>query len=285
MPTILYQDQFLSRDQGKVDMEDRGYQFGDGIYEAIRVYGGRLFLLDLHMKRLERSARELRLQLPYSIDHLTDNLRTLIAKNQIDDGLVYFQITRGAAPRQHLFPEETESVLTGSAISLSREDALRPDGIKASLIDDIRWLRCDIKTLNLLGNVLAKQKAHEQGSEEAILHRGDTVTEGSSCNVFIVKEGRLITHPADHFILNGITRLFVLDLAERLDIPVQERLFSTEELLSADEVFITSTGAEVKPVVQIGDQLIAGGRPGVIAGRLMEAFDKEVTRIRTAALS
>ncbi|WP_332238561.1 D-amino-acid transaminase [Sporolactobacillus sp. KGMB 08714] len=285
MATILYQDQFLPRDRGRVDMEDRGYQFGDGIYEAIRVYGGRLFLLDLHMKRLERSAGELRLQLPYSIGHLTDNLQTLIEKNKIDDGLIYFQITRGAAPRKHLFPEGAESVLTGSAINLPRRSAPGEAGIKVSLIDDIRWLRCDIKTLNLLGNVLAKQEAHEQGSEEAILHRGNTVTEGSSCNVFIVKEGRLVTHPADHFILNGITRLFVLGLAKKLSIPVEERLFSTEELFSADEVFITSTGAEVTPVVRIDNQLIAGGRPGAVARRLIDAFNEEVARIRTAALS
>lgn len=285
MATILYQDQFLPRERGNVDMEDRGYQFGDGIYEAIRVYGGRLFLLDPHMKRLERSARELRLQLPYSLDHLTENLRTLIEKNQIDDGLVYFQVTRGAAPRQHCFPDHIDSVLTGSAVSLSREGAVRPNGIKASLIDDIRWLRCDIKTLNLLGNVLARQKAHEQGSEEAILHRGDTVTEGSSCNVFIVKRGRLITHPADHFILNGITRQFVLELAEKLSIPVEERVFSTNELFAADEVFITSTGAEVNPVVQIDDRRIAGGLPGAVTKQLADAFNLEVARIRTAALS
>ncbi|RYM05677.1 D-amino-acid transaminase [Sporolactobacillus sp. THM7-7] len=287
MATILYQDQLIPREQGKVDMEDRGYQFGDGIYEAIRVYGGRLFLLDLHMKRLERSARELALQLPYGIDQLTDHLKRLIKKNQIDDGLVYFQITRGASPRQHQFPENIETVLTGSATALPREEVLRPNGIKASLVDDIRWLRCDIKTLNLLGNVLAKQKALEKGSEEAIMHRGGVVTEGSSCNVFIVKDGRLVTHPADHFILNGITRLYVIDqLAPRLGIPVVEKTFSTEDLLEADEVFITSTGAEVKPVTRVEERTIASGKPGPITKRLMDAFDNEVARVKgSSALS
>ncbi|RYL90328.1 D-amino-acid transaminase [Sporolactobacillus sp. THM7-4] len=281
---ILYQDKFLPREQGQVDMEDRGYQFGDGIYEAIRVYGGKMFLLDLHMKRLERSARELRLKLPYSLEHLTDNLNQLIRQNQINEGLVYFQITRGAAHRQHLFPDHIESVLTGSAVSLPREETLRPNGIKVSLVDDIRWLRCDIKTLNLLGNVLARQEAHEKGSEEAILHRGATVTEGSSCNVFIVQNGQLVTHPADHFILNGITRLHVIDLAGKLNIPVEERTFSTDELYHADEVFITSTGAEVKPVVQIDERVIASGKPGSITQKLMNAFDEEVARIKAAAL-
>lgn len=282
MSIILYNDQFLPREEGKVDIEDRGYQFGDGIYEAIRVYNGRFFLLDLHMKRLERSSKELRLTLPYGIDRLTRNLELLIEKNNINEGEVYFQITRGDAPRNHIFPQSSTSVLTGSAGNLKRKDIVRPEGIRASLQDDIRWLRCDIKTLNLLGNVLAKQKAHENGAEEAIFHRGDIVTEGGSCNVFIVKGGRLITHPADHFILNGITRIHVLDIAERLGIPVEERTFTIDELLAADEAFITSTGVEVTPVVQVDDKFIGSGKPGSVTKRLFAAFDEDVRQLSEA---
>jgi D-alanine transaminase len=279
MSTILYNDSFLAREQGKVDMEDRGYQFGDGIYEALRVYNGKMFLLDLHMKRLERSARELRLSLPYDTDHLVENLDKLIRDNQMDYGYVYFQITRGAIARKHRFPaEKIDCVLTGSVEATTKDEDLYPDGIKVSLLDDIRWLRCDIKTLNLLGNVLANQEAFEKGSADAILHRDGVVTEGTTCNAFMVKNGILITHPADHFILNGITRIFVLQLAERLGIPVEERTYTTDELLHADEVFLTSTGERVAPVVQIDEQLIGNGTPGPISKRLLGAFNVEVER-------
>lgn len=285
MAIILYQDQFIDREQAKVDIEDRGYQFGDGIYEAMMVYSGHIFLLEPHMKRLERSARELSLSLPYSVDHLTENIKKLIELNSLEDGVVYFQITRGAAPRQHFFPDNTPTVITGSVSVRTRDLTKRPKGIKACLADDIRWLRCDIKTLNLLGNVLAKQKAHVSGAGEAILHRESAVTEGSSSNVFIVKNGQLVTHPADHFILNGITRLFVFDLAKQLDIPYVERKFTVEELLDADEVFITSTSNEVNPVIQIDDQMINNGKQGPISGKLIAAFDAEVERIRSFSLS
>lgn len=283
--TILYQDQFIDREQAKVDIEDRGYQFGDGIYEAMMVYSGQIFLLEPHMKRLERSARELSLTLPYSVAHITENIKKLIEINQLKDGVVYFQITRGAAPRQHFFPDHVSSVITGSVSNHTRDLSKRPKGIKASLAEDIRWLRCDIKTLNLLGNVLAKQKAHVEGSGEAILHRGNTVTEGSSSNAFIVKNGQLITHPADHFILNGITRLFVLDLAKQLGIPFVEREFTVDELVNADEVFITGTSNEVNPVLQIEQQVVADGEQGPVTKKLISAFDAEVERIRTVSLS
>jgi D-alanine transaminase len=258
-------------------MEDRGYQFGDGIYEALRVYNGKMFLLDLHLKRLERSARELRLSLPYDTDHLAQNLDKLIRDNQMDYGYVYFQITRGAIARKHRFPaEKIDCVLTGSIEATTKDEDLYTDGIKVSLLDDIRWLRCDIKTLNLLGNVLANQEAFEKGSADAILHRDGVVTEGTTCNAFMVKNGILITHPADHFILNGITRIFVLQLAERLGIPVEERTYTTDELLHADEVFLTSTGERVAPVIQIDEQLIGNGTPGPISKRLLDAFNGEV---------
>jgi D-amino acid aminotransferase len=274
----------MPREQGKVDIEDRGYQFGDGIYEAIAVYNGKMFLLDLHMKRLKRSARELSINLPYSIDRLTENLNKLIKANAIDDGVVYFQITRGTAPRVHYFPENIPTVLTGSA-----EDHLtdndRAKGIRTTLAEDVRWLRCDIKTLNLLGNVLANQKAHELGVAEAILHRGDTVTEGSSSNVFIVKDGRLVTHPADHLILNGITRQFVIQLAGELGIPVDERTYSVDELLAADEAFISSTGNQAMPIISIDEKEVSGGKPGPVTKKINAAFSDKVKLFREAAFS
>ncbi|MFT8871239.1 MAG: D-amino-acid transaminase [Sporolactobacillus sp.] len=279
MTYILYQDRLLPREQGLVDMEDRGYQFGDGIYEAIRFYNGHLFLLDGHLRRLERSARELRLNLPFSRENLTKNLNELIKKNDISDGIVYFQITRGASPRQHYFPEGVQSVLTGSVKAMPREDDdVRIKGIATVLAEDIRWLRCDIKTLNLLGNVLAKQKAHESGAEEAILHRDETVTEGSSCNVFIVKNGELVTHAANSFILNGITRQFVFELAAKCGIPIIERDYTVNELLEADEAFITSTGHDVTAITSIDGRVIGNGLAGDVTKQLIAAFSKEIER-------
>ncbi|MCI1858642.1 MAG: D-amino-acid transaminase [Sporolactobacillus sp.] len=284
MSSILYQDRIIPRHQGKVDIEDRGYQFGDGIYEAVHVYAGKLFLLGPHMKRLKRSASELRLQLPYGIDRLTELLQQLVEANHVNNGTVYFQITRGSAPRRHNFPEHSQPVVTGTAVSTIRNED-RTAGIRVCLADDIRWLRCDIKTLNLLGNVLANQKAIEQGYEEAILHRGDIVTEGSSSNVFIVKDGHLLTHPADHFILNGITRQFVIGLADQAGIPVDEQAFTTEELLGADEVFITSTGHEIAPVIEIDGHRFSNGSAGKVTRKLIDLFNQEIRQIKATSLS
>ncbi|WP_141603470.1 D-amino-acid transaminase [Terrilactibacillus laevilacticus] len=279
MSTILYNDQFVPRKEGKVDIEDRGYQFGDGIYEVFRVYHGKVFLMEWHLDRLQRSIKELYLTLPYPIQQIEKNIYALIEKNGLIEGTVYLQITRGATSRNHLFPTNTNPVLIAYTTHLKREEAVVKDGIKVSLLDDIRWLRCDIKTLNLLGNVLNKEKAHQEGSSEAIQHRGDIVTEGCTSNVFIVKEGVLITHQADHFILNGITRMYVLELATKLGIKIEERQYTINECLQADEVFITSTGAEVTPVIQIKDHLINQGKPGPITKQLFSEFENEIKRM------
>lgn len=273
---FLLNNIFLSRSSVLIDPEDRGYQFGDGIYEVIRIYNGKMFLADGHYKRLERSAHEIFLKLPYSIQTLNGYLEKLIKDNNVVDGIVYLQVTRGVAPRTHAFPPETEPVLTAYTKLLSRPINEIEHGIKALLTEDIRWLRCDIKSLNLLGNVLAKEKATKQNYGEAILHRGDVVTEGSSTNVFAVKNGKLYTHPTTHLILPGITRQKVIELALDRHIPVIEETMKVSELLAMDEVFITSTTMEVTPVVQIDDHLIADGKPGELTRKLQEAFSSSL---------
>ncbi|MDR6224684.1 D-alanine transaminase [Desmospora profundinema] len=273
---ILIDDQLTKRENAHIDIEDRGYQFGDGIYEVFRVYNGKVFRMQDHLDRFQRSADEIGLQLPYGLDRLQSFLEQLIETNGLSEGNVYLQASRGVAPRSHPFPEESRSVLVAYTIEGERPLEYIRNGIRTITEADIRWLRCDIKSLNLLGAVLAKQKAKEHGCQEAILHRDGTVTEGSSTNVFLVKDGQLITHPANNLILHGITRLVVLELAEELGIPVKEETFTLEDLRKADEVFITGTTVEISPVVQIDDYHVGDGKPGPVVHRLQEAFEKQI---------
>jgi D-alanine transaminase len=253
--------------------DDRGYYFGDGIYEVFRIYNGRLFQEDAHLVRLARSASELRIPLPYGLPEITGLLYKLLEKDPVEEGILYLQITRGVAPRGHAFPPEgTQPVLTAYCKPLPRNRDKITGGIRIVSVPDIRWLRCDIKTLNLLGNVLAKQEAVERGADEAVLHRSGTVTECSSSNIMMVKDGTLWTHPADNLILPGITRQVVLEQARALGIPVQEAAFSLEELYSADEVLITGTTTEVTPVILIDETPIAGGQPGPITRQLQREY-------------
>jgi len=272
MNKMLYNDQIIDR-KTLIDIEDRGYQFGDGIYEVIGVYQGKLFMLDEHMERLERSAEKIQLNLPYSIQKLKQKIIELVQINKLYEGVVYLQISRGIAERWHYFPSSDTPPVTVAYTKL--EESMTEEennGAKAVLTQDIRWLRCDIKTLNLLPNVLAKQKAMEAGAVEAILHRGDIVTEASSSNVFIVKDGTVLTHPATNYILNGITRKKVLAICEELNVNAEEKTFTVHELLEADEVFITATKLDIVPVTTVDDQQIGNGSPGVVTRKVLHAF-------------
>ena len=273
-PLILFQDRLMEREGAVVDIEDRGYQFGDGVYEVIRVYNGQFFGFKEHLERLVRSTAEIRMELPMPIEKIEQMLTELVKVNGLKTGIVYLQVTRGAATRTHHFPQQIKAVLTAYTREMERPLDQIKKGIHTVLTDDIRWLRCDIKSLNLLPNVLAKQEAKDKHCAEAIFHRGDTVTEGSSSNVLIVNGRELQTHPADNLILNGITKRKVFELAEEIGIRVKERTFTVDELLSADEVFITSTTSEISPVVQIDDTIIGDGKPGTITRQLQDAFER-----------
>lgn len=280
---VLMNDDWKPRDQAFVDIEDRGYQFGDGIYEVIRTYDGKMFMASEHVHRLERSAREIGLTLPYPRARLIGHLEELISRNGLKEGFIYVQITRGSAPRMHHFPQK----LTPPQLVAYTKDAQRPvelqqNGVRAILTPDIRWLRCDIKTINLLGNVLAKEEAAKQNAYEAILHREHTVTEGSSTNVFIVQDGVLYTHPATHLILNGITRQKVIALCRKLKLDIREQPFTVAELLRADEVFITSTTNEIMPVIRINEKEIGPGIAGPFTIKLQEAFQEDIDRVAYA---
>jgi len=269
----IYGMEILDEADVRISPWDRGYQFGDGVYEVVRMYRSRLYAMDMHLARLRYSLGELRIPVPESV-HRLETLAEKLAHDQgVDEGILYVQITRGAARRTHAFPPVTEPVLVGYVEPVRRPVEEFERGIEVVLVPDIRWHRVDIKSLNLLGNVLAKQAAMEQGVGESIFVRQDVVTEGSSTNIFLVQGGVLFTHPTGHHILNGITRQIVIRLAKELGIPVQEEAFTPEALFTADELFLTSTIHEVTPVVQVDGRDIADRCPGPITRRLQEAFE------------
>ncbi|MBY0146531.1 D-amino-acid transaminase [Neobacillus niacini] len=277
MEFALLNGNIIKRSDAKIDIEDRGYQFGDGVYEVIRIYNGRMFTIDEHLNRFLKSAESIGISIPFTSLQLKELLDELLLKNNLETGNIYMQVTRGTAPRNHLFPSgDIMPTLVAYTIKGVRPLESLKSGVKAILTEDIRWLRCDIKSLNLLGNLLAKQKASEQGCFEAIQHRGDDVTEGSSSNIFIVKNGTVITHESNHLILKGITKDVILDICVINNIPVQERTFSVAELEEADEVFLSSTTAEVMPVVEINGKKVQSGVPGHTTRKLQELFEKEI---------
>lgn len=268
----FYKNDFISKQNIHISPDDRGYYFGDGIYEVFRVYKGKLYEADAHMLRLERTASEVRIQLPLPAQQIEEILTKLVAQNNLVEGTVYLQITRGEAPRAHPFPAQSEPVMLAYCTEVPRPAATIHNGIKAITFADIRWLRCDLKTLNLLPNVMAKQAALDHGVQEVILHREGTVTECSASNLMMVKDGVLYTHPANHLILHGITRAVVLRLARSMGMEVREEAFTTEQLMLADEAFITGTTVEVTPILEVDGAAIGSGVPGPHTRKLQDEF-------------
>jgi len=256
-------------------MEDRGHQFGDGVYEVTRVYNSKCFALEPHLNRMFRSLRELRIPATYTMEELTEFHELLIKESGIDEGSIYLQITRGVSPRGHAFPEKVEPRLTMSIrpVNDSANKVLRENGAKAIVIPDERWLRCDIKSLNLLGNILGKQRAKEAGCFEAIMVRDGFVTEGTSSNFFIVKDGLLWTYPSSNLILKGITRTILIDkILPKLDLMVIEKPFSADFAKGADEAFVTGTNSEITPITVIDGKPIKEGTVGPITKQLQQAY-------------
>lgn len=274
----LYNGEIVNRKDIQIDIEDRGYQFGDAIYEVIGVYNGKPFNVEKHLNRFQSSARKLSIPFIYDPKALEEKIEILRSSNGLENGMIYLQMSRGVAPRTHHFPESiTFPVLVGYTREAARPTDKQENGVHCILAEDIRWLRCDIKTVNLLGSVLAKEEALRQNCHEAILHRGNVITEGSSTNVFIVKNEVLFTHPANHYILNGITRTVVLEICQQRQVPVVERTFTKDQLLEADEVFITGTYSNILPVTKVDQTEIGNGRPGNVTRYLQEEFAKLIS--------
>jgi len=274
MPEIAFLNgEYLPIDEARVSINDRGYQFGDGVYEVIRSYNGRLWALERHLARLKRSLAGIGIT-GISLDEVRENIRTACEKSGLSDTLVYVQITRGVCPRKHNFPEGLEPTF----LITVREFPQRPpeifvQGVGAITFPDIRWLRRDIKSINLLPNILARQKAVQSGVYEAILVQEDgKVTEGAGTNLFAVIGGVLRTHPTGPRILPGITRGLVIETAREMGLRLEERAFRKDEMLAAEEVFLTGTGDEVLGIVEIDEERIADGKVRPRTKALRQAY-------------
>jgi D-alanine transaminase len=282
MSRIAYVNgRYLRHGAAAVHVEDRGYQFADGVYEVTAVRGGRLVDEGPHLDRLERSLRELDIPMPMSRAALGHVLRETVRRNLVREGIVYLQVTRGVARRDHAFPDHVRPsvVVTARNQSAARSDRLAAAGVSVISVPDIRWGRCDIKAVSLLPNVLAKQQAREAGAFEAwLVDRDGFVTEGSSTNAWIVdRDGNLVTRQLEQAILGGITRLAVLALCRQENLRIIERKFTVAEAQAAREAFLTSTTSFVMPVVRIDGRPVGDGKPGRIARRLRELYDAYMT--------
>jgi D-alanine transaminase len=271
---VYFNGRFMPKDEVRISPDDRGFTFADGTYEVVRIYRGRTFRLEGHLRRLKASLDAMRLADP-GVDRLEGIAEELVGKNALagGEGSLYVQITRGVAPRRHPFPDPAVPPTVYACVS-PVTPALEKwrDGVSVILVPDIRWGRCDIKSVSLLANVLAAQQAKEAGAEESIFVRGGAVTEGTRTNAAAVFDGALVTHPVENAILNGITREAVLELCRSMDIPVREEPVGEKRFRSADEAMILGTSTEIMPVVAVDGRPVGNGLPGPVTRALQKAF-------------
>lgn len=265
-------------DAARIAVEDRGFQFADGIYEVIRVYNGQIFEGERHLQRLARSAAFLRMSLGPGLPAIRDAAAELLRRSGLREAQIYIQVTRGAAPRAHALPahiEPTVVVLVRDAVVPPAEQV--EHGAAAITRSDTRWAHVHIKTVGLLGNVLAKQEAIEAGAYEAIFIRDGYVTDGTATNVFAVLDGMVTTPPRSNYILHGITRAVVLELCAAEGLPHAEEPITEAQLHAAAEIFVTGTNTEIMPIVRLNGQAVGDGRPGPLTRQLIAAF-RRLTR-------
>lgn len=287
--TVYLNGTFLPRVEARVSVDDRGFLFGDGVYEVTRAREGRLFEAARHFARLARGLDGIGLAWPPGLDPaaLTALSERLLRENDLlaGDATVYLQFTRGAAERRHAFPPpDTRPTVFLATQRLVVPDELRARGASVTAVPDLRWGRCDLKTINLLPNVLAKQRAVSAGAFEAMLVRDGVVTEGASSNIFAVLDGVLRTHPATERILAGITRTVVLELANEIGLAVREEPVTWPELERASEVLVTATTADVMPVVDVDKRPVSTGRPGPVGHALHAALRARMARAAEPAV-
>jgi D-alanine transaminase len=278
MPRIAYVNgTYVQHAEAAIHVEDRGYQFADGVYEVCEVRHGFIIDLTRHLDRLGRSLGELRIGWPMSRAALIHVIREVLRRNRVRNGLFYLQVTRGVGRRDHVFPDADTPpsiVVTAKRTDPGAIARKNTEGISAITVPENRWDRVDIKSVGLLPNVLARQRAKEAGAQEAIFVDVDgTVKEGAATNVWIVdREGTLRTRPAENGILRGVTRTTLMDVAKPLGLKIEEKAFSVEEMLAAREVFITAATSICFPVVSVDGKTIGNGHPGSIAQNIREAF-------------
>lgn len=275
---VYLNGEYLPREEAKVSVEDRGFVFADGVYEVVRIVKGRLHRMQEHLDRMADGLESLQIELE-DVGIFNEIAERLMKENDLgQDATIYMQVTRGAAPRRHAFPEPgtKPSVFALARPYTPHPESLFENGVGVVTTSDIRWARCDIKSIALLPNVLANQKAKAAGAQETIFIRDGVLLEGSQSNLFGVRDGTLITYPASNYILAGITRAEVIDLARELEIPVKEGPLYAEEFDKFDELFLTGTTTEVMPIVTVDGRQVGNGRPGPVAKRLLKAYREQL---------
>lgn len=276
MPDVLYfNGRFTTTDERVLGVEDRGFQFGDALYEVFKFLGKRPVFLSEHYRRLERGLRDLEIRNPWSEAEFTEAMHELLDRTAFQDGIVYIQISRGESARAHFWPDQSEPTVVAYSRAFRFPDAAKKErGIKVITTADRRWHMCNVKSVNLLGNAIAKKEAQRAGADEAILLADGFVREGASSSFFAVRNGGIVTHPLDDHILPGVVRDRVIGLALGAKIRVDERPLREAELFDLDEAFITSTTQGVMPVTEIDGRIIGNSRRGEVTARLQEKFDQ-----------
>jgi len=286
METAFFNGKFIPKSEINISPDDRGFLFADGIYEVVRWYEGFFYDMPGHITRLKRSLRELRIN--WNDADLFESIATdLIKQNQLENkpAMVYLQVTRGAASRTHQFPSpEVNPTIYAYAWGFAPDTISKDSGIKVMLKEDIRWSRCDIKSIALLANTLSFQEAHENGMKESVFVRNGLITEGSRSNVFFVIDGTLFTHPESNYVLSGITRKNVLRIAQEAGISIREEGVLENRIRFIKEAFITNTSAEVTPVIDIGGNTIGDGVPGPVTKLIREKFEAEIRILKNGEI-
>jgi D-alanine transaminase len=267
--------EYLPLEECRVSVLDRGFIYGDGVYELLPVYKNNAFYLAQHLKRLQRSMSEIKVESPYDNSEWQTLINNLIQQSDHDDLAIYIQVTRGVAPRDHVFPQATQATVFAMANPLPIiPNEYLENGVDLITSNDIRWQRCDIKSISLLANILAKQEAAEASAVEAIMIRDDHALEGSASNLFLVRDGVVYTHPKDNLILPGISRDFILELLEELGIECKQQRIPKDWLYSADELWITSSSKEVLAATKIDQKIVADGKPGELWRKTYNLYQK-----------
>ena len=278
---VYLNGEYLPLNEAKVSVLDRGFIFGDGVYEVIPSYGSKALRFKHHMQRLQNSLDAVRIENPLSNSQWQEIIDKLISDTDSQDQYIYLHITRGVASRDHRFPEKTKpTVFVMSNVLHPVDSELLKTGVAAVTLDDIRWQYCNIKAIALLPNILLRQQAVDKGAVEAILIRNGNMTEGAASNVFIVKNGLIRTPPKDNKLLPGITRDLIVELAKSHNLPIEETAISEKEFLQADEIWLTSSTKEILPVTKINEQQVGNGKPGPIWTDMFQNYQEYKKTLR-----
>jgi len=282
MGLVYLNGTFSPLEEARVSVMDRGFLFGDGIYEVVPVYGRKAFRLEEHLTRLDRSLAQVRIANPHTADQWQVLVEKIIAAADFEDQSVLLQVTRGVSPvRNHAFPNpQPEPTVFILAEPLNPPDAkLKAEGVTAVSAADNRWLRCDIKAISLLANCLLRQKATDEGCAETIMFRDGILTEGAASNIFVVKDGTVLAPQKNHLMLTGITYDVVLELATRLALPLVVRDITDSEVRNADELWLSSSTKEILPIISLDNRPIGNGRPGPIYGVMDQGYQQFKTEV------